>query len=201
MFWGGKNELHALRQAYEALQQREQRLMQELETAKRAVVDQQNAALEKDRECETLKNVVRSLSSFGATLAGSQSSLGAMANVLHDEKMQAVEAAEVALLSGQATTEIASNLHQLAEDSAKTAHEVESLALQADKIGSIVQRHPSQFDDGQGGHGGTVIIGRRLQPAWGQVDRRHAPPDGYVAENGEGHSGQLTEQFCRSRQG
>ena len=139
MFWGGKQELHALRQAYEGLQQREQGLMQELETAKRALVDQQHAAVEKDRECETLKNVVRSLSSFGATLEGSQSSLGAMANVLHEEKMQAVEAAEVALLSGQATTEIASNLHQLAQDSAKTAHEVESLSLQADKIGSIVQ--------------------------------------------------------------
>lgn len=139
MFWGGKKELDALRQAYEGLQQREQGLMQELETAKRVLGDQQNAAVEKDRECETLKNVVRSLSSFAATLAGSQSSLGTMASVLHDEKMQAVEAAEVALLSGQATTEIASNLHQLAQDSAKTAHEVESLALQADKIGSIVQ--------------------------------------------------------------
>ncbi|NTV71093.1 MAG: chemotaxis protein [Azonexaceae bacterium] len=139
MAWFGSNELPALKQAHEALQQREQSLMQELEAAKRALVDQQDLAAAKDLECEMLKDVLRSLSSFGATLAGSQSSLGTMANVLHDEKMQAVEAAEVALLSGQATTEIASNLHQLAKDSAKTAHEVESLAQQADKIGSIVQ--------------------------------------------------------------
>ena len=139
MAWFGNSELSSLKQAHEALQQRETSLTQELELAKQALIDQQNAALEKDRECETLKSVLRSLSSFGATLAGSQSSLGTMANVLHDEKMQAVEAAEVALLSGQATTEIASNLQQLAQNSAKTAHEVESLAQQADKIGSIVQ--------------------------------------------------------------
>ncbi len=139
MAWFGNNELPAVKQAHEALQQREKSLMQELETAKWALVDQQNAAAEKDQECDMLKNVLRGLSSFGATLAGSQSSLGGMAKVLQDEKMRAVEASEVALLSGQATTEIASNLHQLAKDSAKTASEVESLSLQADKIGSIVQ--------------------------------------------------------------
>jgi hypothetical protein len=139
MAWFGNSELTSLKQAHDAVQQREISLMQELEAAKRALLEQQNAAAEKDRECEMLKGVVRSLSSFGSTLSGSQSSLGGMANVLHEEKMRAVEAAEVALLSGQATTEIASNLHKLAKDSAKTAQEVESLALQADKIGSIVQ--------------------------------------------------------------
>jgi len=139
MAWFGNSELSALKLAHAALQQREQSLAQELEATRQALADQQSAAQAKDRECDMLKNVVRSLSSFGVTLAGSQTSLGGMANVLHDEKMLAVEAAEVASLSGQATTEIAGNLHQLAKDSAKTAHEVESLALQADKIGSIVQ--------------------------------------------------------------
>jgi hypothetical protein len=139
MAWFGNSELSSLKQAHEALQQREASLMQELEAAKRALGDQQNMAAAKERECDTLKGVLRNLSSFGATLAGSQGSLSNMATVLHDEKLQAVEAAEVAKLSGLATTEIATNLHQLAEDSAKSAHEVESLALQADKIGSIVQ--------------------------------------------------------------
>ena len=139
MSWFGNNELPALKLAYETLQQREQQLIQELEAAKHALVDQQNAATEKAQECDMLKEVLRNLSSFGATLAGSQTSLGTMAAVLHEEKLQAAEAAEVALLSGQTTTEIASNLHQLAQDSSKTADEVDSLSRQADKIGSIVQ--------------------------------------------------------------
>ena len=139
MAWFGNGELSSLKLAHEALQQREASLRQELEAAKWALVEQQNAAAAKNKECETLKSVVHSLSVFSATLAGSQGSLGNMANVLHEEKLQAVEAAEVAKLSGQATTEIATNLHQLAQDSAKSAHEVESLAIQADKIGSIVQ--------------------------------------------------------------
>ena len=139
MAWFGNGELSSLKLAHEALQQREASLRQELEAAKWALVEQQNAAAAKNKECETLKSVVHSLSVFSATLAGSQGSLGTMANVLHEEKLQAVEAAEVARLSGQATTEIATNLHQLAQDSAKSAQEVESLAIQADKIGSIVQ--------------------------------------------------------------
>ncbi|MBS1145115.1 MAG: methyl-accepting chemotaxis sensory transducer [Proteobacteria bacterium] len=139
MAWFGSSEVPALKAANEALQQREQSLMQELDAARQALATQQNMAMAKDTECEMLKSVLRSLSSFGVTLTGSQSSLGTMAAVLHEEKEQAVEAAKVALLSGQATTEIASNLHQLAQDSAKSAHEVESLARQADKIGSIVQ--------------------------------------------------------------
>ena len=139
MSWFGNDELPALKQAHEALQQREQSLMQELEAAKYALLDQQNAATEKAQECETLKEVLRNLSSFGITLAGSQSSLGAMAALLQEEKLQAVEAAAVAQHSGQTTTEIASNLHQLAQDSSKTAEEVDSLSRQADKIGSIVQ--------------------------------------------------------------
>lgn len=139
MAWFGNKEQDALKAAYETLQKREQHLQQALASAEQALLTEQNMAADKARECEMLKRVLRSLASFGVTLTGSQSSLGSMAAVLHEEKEQAVEAAKVALLSGQATTEIAANLRQLAQDSEKSAQEVESLARQAEKIGSIVQ--------------------------------------------------------------
>lgn len=62
-----------------------------------------------------------------------------MAVLLTDERNQAIQAAEVSVSSGQTTTEIASNLHRLAQDSASTAREVETLAKQADEISAIVQ--------------------------------------------------------------
>ncbi|MCK6391585.1 MAG: methyl-accepting chemotaxis protein [Azonexus sp.] len=62
-----------------------------------------------------------------------------MANQLKDEKQQAVEAAEVSASSGQTTTEIAANLHRLANDSGKAARDVDVLAQQASEISAIVQ--------------------------------------------------------------
>lgn len=62
-----------------------------------------------------------------------------MANLLKEEKKQAVEAAEVSASSGQTTTEIAANLHRLAEGSARAAQDVDALAHQATEIGAIVQ--------------------------------------------------------------
>ncbi len=92
-----------------------------------------------DEECATLKGILGYLADFGETLAGSQQSLGSMASLLSVERNRAVEAAEVSETSGHTTTEIATILHRLAEDSAATAGEVGMLAKQADQISSIVQ--------------------------------------------------------------
>ena len=93
----------------------------------------------KEHECSTLRSVLMHLSAFNQTLSGSQQSLGNMANILREERNQAVQAAEVSMASGQTTTEIASNLHQLADRSSATADEVGLLAQQADEISAIVQ--------------------------------------------------------------
>jgi hypothetical protein len=83
--------------------------------------------------------VLRNLALFSGTLSGSQQSLAAMATRLREEKARALEAAHVSMTSGQASTEIASSLHVLAENSATTAKEVDGLAQQAGEIGAIVQ--------------------------------------------------------------
>lgn len=80
---------------------------------------------------------MRNLASFSETLSGSQNSLGQMARQLSEEKAQAVEAAEVSISSGQTTTEIAANLHQLARDSAVSANEVDALAREASEISPL----------------------------------------------------------------
>jgi hypothetical protein len=139
MFWGNSQRVTGLEQALQLSKDRESALESEINSLKYALASQQASATEKENECETLKAVLRNLAAFSQTLAGSQASLGQMANSLKEEKAQAVEAAAVSITSGQTTTEIATNLHMLAENSAHTAREVDSLAQLAGEISAIVQ--------------------------------------------------------------
>jgi len=138
MFWGKKNKKLTLEADLFASKAREQALSADIEALKASLQAQQERAAAKESECETLKAVLVNLASFSDTLEGSQASLGQMANVLREEKIQAVEAAGVAISSGQTTSDISSNLHTLAESSNHTAREVDGLAKTAGEIGSIV---------------------------------------------------------------
>lgn len=139
MFWNNSKRLVAVENDLSAAKSREQALSAEIDSLRGMLQMQQQAATAKENECDTLKAVLRNLASFNDTLAGSQSSLGEMANLLKDEKSRALEAAEVSISSGQTTTEIAADLHRLAADSANSAREVDGLAQQAGEISAIVQ--------------------------------------------------------------
>ncbi|TXG93503.1 MAG: chemotaxis protein [Rhodocyclaceae bacterium] len=139
MFFSGGKQLAALTEELAAARAREAALESQVQSLRRDLGAQQNVANQKDRECDALKGILRNLASFSETLGGSQASLAQMASMLKDERNEAVEATAVSIASGQATTEIASNLHRLAESSAVTAKEVEGLATQAGEIGKIVQ--------------------------------------------------------------
>ncbi len=139
MLWGSGRRIAELSQELSAAKSREQELSQQLESLNQRLAQQQEQALAKEAECDTLRAILRNLALFSDSLMSSQSSLGQMANLLKEEKKQAVEAAEVSITSGQATSEIADNLHDLATNSANTAREVEALAQQATEIGTIVQ--------------------------------------------------------------
>jgi hypothetical protein len=118
---------------------REDALAAELASLRDELSAQQQISVANEHECATLKSVLRNLASFNQTLAGSQGSLGQMANILKEEKGMALEAADVSNTAGQTTTAIASDLRKLAESSADTAKEVDGLARQAGEIGAIVR--------------------------------------------------------------
>ncbi|GEC96712.1 chemotaxis protein [Zoogloea ramigera] len=139
MLFKKQKRIAALEAENLALTARQQTLDAELVELRQRLAEQQALAQAKDSECETLKAVLRNLALFSGTLSGSQQSLAAMATRLREEKARALEAAHVSMTSGQASTEIASSLHVLAENSATTAKEVDGLAQQAGEIGAIVQ--------------------------------------------------------------
>ena len=138
MFWSN-NKQNQLEQALASANQREQELAAQVATLNANLAEHEKKSANKESECEILKATLNNLSQFSLTLQGSQTSLGQMASRLNDEKAEAAQAAQVSISSGQATTEISTNLHQLAKDSALTAHDVDALAQQAGQISSIVQ--------------------------------------------------------------
>jgi hypothetical protein len=139
MFWSGKEKISTLERELAVSIRNEQALAHEVESLKQALAQQSAERAEKDAECDNLQAILRNLALFSQSLSSSQGSLGQMANLLKEEKKQAVEAAEVSASSGQTTPEIAANLHRLAEGSARAAQDVDALAHQATEIGAIVQ--------------------------------------------------------------
>jgi len=139
MFWNNKERLGALERALSEGARREEVLAAEVAALQQALAAQAAERQEKEVECDNLRAILRNLALFSQSLGSSQASLGNMANLLKDEKQQAVEAAQVSASSGQTTTEIAANLHRLAEGSARAARDVDALAHQATEIGAIVQ--------------------------------------------------------------
>jgi hypothetical protein len=139
MFWGNARELSELQQRLDQEQTTARLLSDENAHLRNQLAQQKDLAIAKDIECNTLKQILSYLAQFSNSLNLSQASLGEMANSLREEKQNAVEASSVSISSGQTTTELASNLHELAENSAHTAKEVDALAQQAGEISAIVQ--------------------------------------------------------------
>ena len=139
MFFQKEKRMAALQAENIVLNNQRSSLEAELAELKNQLSEQKALAEARDRECEVLRATLRNLAMFSSTLAGSQQSLATMATRLREEKARALEAAHVSMSSGQTTTEIATSLHLLAENSVRTAREVDGLAQQASEISAIVQ--------------------------------------------------------------
>lgn len=139
MFWNTHRKTDALEASLRQATSRIDALTADNERLRADLANRDDEVARQQRELDSLRSIIAHLSVFSQTLAGSQQSLGQMANLLRDERNEAIEAAAVSVSSGRTTTEIASNLHRLALDSNSTASEVEVLAKQADEISAIVQ--------------------------------------------------------------
>ncbi len=139
MWWGNTSGQRRLADELDQARKREAALSAEIASLREQLASRQGEAQAKAHECETLKAILANLAAFSTTLVSSQGSLGDMAGLLKDEKMQALEASTVSAASGKATEAIAVQLATLARSSDATAKEVNALAEQATQIGNIVQ--------------------------------------------------------------
>ena len=139
MFWNAHKKAEALESALAQATSKIDALTAENERLRAQLSSHEDGLEQQQRELSSLRSVITHLAVFSQTLAGSQQSLGQMANLLREERNEAIEAAEVSVTSGQTTTEIASNLHRLAQDSCAAASSVDTFAKQAGQISAIVQ--------------------------------------------------------------
>jgi predicted nucleic acid-binding Zn-ribbon protein len=90
-------------------------------------------------ECEVAKEIYSEMQNFGVSFVELQQSQAAAANLLREEKKNAVEAANVSVNNREAVMKIASSLDSLSGDTLQTSQNVKSLTERAAQIGSIVK--------------------------------------------------------------
>ena len=127
-----RSELAKIREQYRQLEIEKNALEQQLELA----------AQEKSRLDANLHHhlgTIGHLKNFGNSLSNTQTSLETLANQLHDEKNNAVEAQSISLTSSQAIERIAHNLTKLADSSSHAAEQAGSLDKSSLEIIGVVQ--------------------------------------------------------------
>ena len=125
----------ALNQATQKVQQQEQAL----ENMRQQILATEQASFSASHESQRLLNTAGHLQNFGQSLQNTQSSLQTLAEHLHDEKENAVEAQGISLSASQAIERISRDLNDLANSSGNAALQAGSLDQNSREIIGVVQ--------------------------------------------------------------
>jgi len=90
-------------------------------------------------ECEVAREIYGNMQGFGESFVSLQQSQLAAANLMREEKQNAIEAATVSVSNREAVMKIAGSLEALSGDTLQTSQNVKNLTERAAQIGSIVQ--------------------------------------------------------------
>jgi hypothetical protein len=125
----------SLDQATQKIQQQER----ELENMRQQMLANEQASFSASKESQRLLNTAGHLQNFGQSLQNTQSSLQTLAEHLHVEKENAVEAQGISLSASQAIERISRDLNDLANSSGNAALQAGSLDQNSREIIGVVQ--------------------------------------------------------------
>jgi hypothetical protein len=125
----------ALAEATQKIQQQEQ----ELENMRQQILVTEQASFSASNAFQRLQNTAGHLQNFGLSLQNTQSSLQTLAEHLHDEKENAIEAQGISLSTSQAIERISRDLNDLADSSGNAALQAGSLDQNSREIIGVVQ--------------------------------------------------------------
>jgi len=94
---------------------------------------------ERERELDKCARIYQTMQSFGESFLEIQRSQLAIANMMKDEKRNAVEASQVSHANQVAIETIAGNMGTMSDDTHHMSGKVEALSARASQIGGIVQ--------------------------------------------------------------
>ncbi len=140
MFFGKSN------QELQAAQARLAQAENEIASLRSALDNAQNElnlarAAQRDAEdkCETARLIYQSMQVFGESFTELQRSQVSAAQSLREEKLHAIEAANVSAGNRESVEKIARSLEALSSDTLQSSNNVENLTQRAAQIGNIVQ--------------------------------------------------------------
>ena len=119
--------------------QKNQQQAQELENLRQQIQVAEQASVSSSNESQRLLNTASHLQNFGQSLQNTQGSLQTLAEHLHVEKENAVEAQDISLSASQAIERISRDLNDLANSSSNAALQAGSLDQNSREIIGVVQ--------------------------------------------------------------
>ncbi len=139
MFFGRHKEESRLREELRTMQRENSRLNVELQAAREQLVNQQNTLDEALCQIECNTRIHKNMQAFGESFVAIQQSQVIAANSMKEEKIHAIEAADISTMNRAAVVNIATNLEALSRDTEQTSKNVHSLTQRAEQIGGIVK--------------------------------------------------------------
>ncbi len=139
MSWFGKNAEHlALERQCAELRQERDSLLSRLATLEEEQRALQSHCRDAEQEALSKSELLVNLEKFGHSLAQSQGTMAAMANILKEEKSEVLQSSKTSSESLNLMSRISTDLQRLAEQSQQTTVLVEGLNTSTEKIGSIL---------------------------------------------------------------
>ena len=111
----------------------------ELEAERRTRQEMEERFAEREHELDKCARIYQTMQSFGESFLEIQRSQLAIANMMKDEKRNAVEASQVSHANQVAIETIAGNMGTMSDDTRHMSGKVEALSERASQIGGIVQ--------------------------------------------------------------
>ncbi len=139
MFGKSKELIKSLRSQLDAVTAEKSRLAMALDKAKEEQAALAARVAELEAENRFRAGLFENMQRFGTSFLEMQRTLASLAQNMKAEKEHAITAASASNTSRAVMQDIASNLHQVAEQTVQTAHSVEKLNERAGQIGGIVK--------------------------------------------------------------
>jgi len=134
-----KKEIKNLRDELAVMTNENVRLKADLQSAQELFANMQARLEESLSKVESYSRIHQNMQAFGESFVAIQQSQVIVANSMKEEKIHAIEAAEISSKNRKAVVSIAGNLETLSRDTEQTSKNVHSLAQRAEQIGGIVK--------------------------------------------------------------
>jgi len=139
VFFNRHKEENRLRDELRAAKNENSRLNSESQVVKEQLASMQTRLDEALCRVGCNTRIHQNLQTFGESFVALQQSQVIVANSMKEEKVHAIEAAEISTKNRAAVVNIANNLEALSRDTEQTSKNVHSLTQRAEQIGGIVK--------------------------------------------------------------